>query len=152
MFISSRKASACAEAVATLNALPGLAPGARAVAVPADSASMAGIAALVAEVRRQTDHVDILLANAGASWGAPFDKHGDAAVAKVLDLNVRAVFNTVRELAPLLRARASAESPSRVVITASVAGLGVGTLGAQGTYGYAASKAAAISLGRNLAR
>jgi NAD(P)-dependent dehydrogenase (short-subunit alcohol dehydrogenase family) len=43
------------------------------------------------------------------------------------------------------------DDPSRVVITASVAGLGVGTLGKQGTYGYSASKAAVIHLGRNLA-
>jgi len=64
---------------------------------------------------------------------------------------VRAVFNTVREFAPLLQKAASVEDPSRVIITASVAGLGVGTLGRQATFGYAASKAAAISLGRNLA-
>lgn len=38
-----------------------------------------------------------------------------------------------------------------MIITASTAGLGVGTLGPQATYGYSASKAAAIHLGRNLA-
>jgi NAD(P)-dependent dehydrogenase (short-subunit alcohol dehydrogenase family) len=105
----------------------------------------------VAQVARHTDRVDILLANAGASWGESFDTHPDSAVAKVLDLNVRAVFNTVREFAPLLQKAASARDPARVLITASVAGLGVGTLGKQATFGYAASKAAAISLGRNLA-
>ena len=68
-----------------------------------------------------------------------------------MDLNVRGVFNAVREFAPLLQRRASKADPSRVVITASVAGLGVGTLGKQGTYGYSASKAAVLHLGRNLA-
>jgi NAD(P)-dependent dehydrogenase (short-subunit alcohol dehydrogenase family) len=53
--------------------------------------------------------------------------------------------------APLLQARASQRDPSRVIITASVAGLAVGSLGNNATFGYSASKAAAIHLGRNLA-
>ncbi|KAF7559839.1 hypothetical protein G7046_g4306 [Stylonectria norvegica] len=151
VFISSRKASACNTAVAALNALPNLAPGARAIAVPADSAHEAGVAHLLAEVKKHTDRVDILFANAGATWGEAFDTHPDAAFAKVMDLNVKAVFNTIRLFTPLLQASASLRDPSRVLITASVAGLGIGTLGAQGTYGYSASKAAVIHLGRNLA-
>lgn len=120
--------------------------------MPADSATIEGVQALLDGVRRDgTAHVDILFANAGATWGEAFDTHPDAAIAKVLDLNVRAVFNTIRLFAPLLQRRASLEDPSRVLITASVAGLGVGTLGKQATFGYAASKAAAIHLGRNLA-
>ncbi|KAK3359876.1 hypothetical protein B0T25DRAFT_564842 [Lasiosphaeria hispida] len=151
VFISSRKASACESACAVLNALPNLAPGARAVSVPADAATLAGVKHLVSTVASHTPHVDILLANAGATWGAPFDSHPDEAFAKVMDLNVRGVFNLAREFAPLLQKRASVDDPSRIVITASVAGLGLGTLGAQGTYGYSASKAAVIHLGRNLA-
>ncbi|GJN72199.1 oxidoreductase, short-chain dehydrogenase/reductase family [Purpureocillium lilacinum] len=154
VFISSRKASACDEAVAALNALPNLAPGARAVAVPADSSTQAGVADLLAQVRRHTDKVDILFANAGATWGEAFDAHPDKAFAKVMDLNVKAVFNTIRDFTPLLEkaaAQSPAGEPSRVIITASVAGLGIGTIGKQGTYGYSASKAAVIHLGRNLA-
>lgn len=64
---------------------------------------------------------------------------------------MRAVFNTVKAFAPMLEKRASAADPSRVLITASVAGLGIGTIGKNGTYGYSASKAAVIHLGRNLA-
>ncbi|PHH90305.1 hypothetical protein CDD83_4043 [Cordyceps sp. RAO-2017] len=152
VFISSRKAAACEAACAALNALPNLAPGARAVPVPADSSTQQGVRQLVDEVRRRTDRVDVLLANAGATWGAALDRHPDEAFAKVMDLNVRAVFNTVRDFAPLLEAGGRAgDGPSRVIITGSVAGLGLGTLGAQGTFGYAASKAAVIHLGRNLA-
>jgi len=87
----------------------------------------------------------------GRLGGAPFDSHPDEAFAKVMDLNVRGVFNIVRECAPLLGKRGTIADPSRVLITASVAGLGVGSLGENGTYGYSASKAAAIHLGRNLA-
>lgn len=102
-------------------------------------------------MKKHTDHVDILLANAGATWGEAFDTHPDSAFAKVMDLNVRAVFNTIRLFAPLLQARARVEDPSRVLITSSVAGLGVGTLGKQATFGYSASKAGVLHLGRNLA-
>jgi NAD(P)-dependent dehydrogenase (short-subunit alcohol dehydrogenase family) len=119
--------------------------------VPADIATVAGVEHLVAEVSKHTPHVDILLANAGATWGEAFDTHPDSAFGKVMDLNVRAVFNTVRLFAPLLQKRAGVADPSRVIITASVAGLGLGTLGEHGTYGYSASKAAAVHLGRNLA-
>lgn len=106
---------------------------------------------ILAEVSKHTDSVDILLANAGATWGESFDSHPDSAFAKVMDLNVKAVFNTIRIFTPLLEKGASIEDPARVIITASVAGRGVGTLGKQGTYGYSASKAAVIHLGRNLA-
>lgn len=102
-------------------------------------------------MKKHTSKVDILLANAGATWGAPFDEHPDDAFSKVMDLNVKAVFTTVRLFAPLLQAAGTAEDPSRVVVTGSVAGLGVGTIGANGTYGYSASKAAVIHLARNLA-
>lgn len=151
VFISSRKAKACEEAVAALKAQPNLAPGAQIISVPADSATLAGVKHLVAEVSKHTDHVDILFANAGATWGAPFDKHPDEAFAKVMDLNVRGVFNAIREFAPMLQKNGTVRDPARVIITSSVAGLGLGSLGDHGTYGYSASKAAVLHLGRNLA-
>ncbi|KAK5631166.1 hypothetical protein RRF57_006881 [Xylaria bambusicola] len=151
VFITSRKAKACEAAVAQLNKLPNLQPGARAISTPADSATLAGIESLVAQVSQHTDHVDILFANAGATWGEQFDTHPESAFAKVMDLNVKSVFVTVQKFAPLLQKRATLDDPSRVIITASTAGLGVGTLGRQATFGYSASKAAAVHLGRNLA-
>ncbi|KAH8815848.1 hypothetical protein F5884DRAFT_196023 [Xylogone sp. PMI_703] len=151
VYITSRKAAACEAAVKALNALPNLAPGAHAISVPADSSKFSEVERLVKEVSQTTDHVDILFANAGATWGESFDTHPDSAFAKVMDLNVKSVFNTVRLFAPLLQKNATIEDPSRVIITASVAGLGVGTLGKNATFGYSASKAAVLHLGRNLA-
>ncbi|CAK7274969.1 hypothetical protein SEPCBS119000_006445 [Sporothrix epigloea] len=152
VYINSRKASVCDEAAAALNKLPGLANGAKAISVPADITSAAGLRQLVEFVTKDSpDGIDILLANAGATWGAPLEEHSDAVIAKVLDLNVRAVFNTVRELAPALSRRGTLDDPSRILVTASVAGLGVGAVGNQGTFGYSASKAAVIHLARNLA-
>lgn len=151
VYISSRKADACDEAVAALNALPNKRPGAQAIAVPADGSKIAELDRLVAEVSKTTDHVDILFANAGATWGAPFDEYPENAFSKVMDLNVKGVFYTVQKFAPLLQKKATLEDPSRVIITASVAGIGIGTVGPHGTYAYSASKAAAISLAKTLA-
>ncbi|KAL1994168.1 hypothetical protein VTN49DRAFT_2837 [Thermomyces lanuginosus] len=151
VYISSRKAKACDEAVEALNALPNKRPGAKAIAVPADNSKMSELDRLVAEVSKTTDHVDILLANAGATWGESFDKYPESAFSKVMDLNVKSVFYLIQKFTPLLQAKASHEDPSRVIITASVAGMGIGTIGANGTYAYSASKAAAISIARTLA-
>lgn len=132
--------------------------------MPADSAKVADVEALVKEVMETTDHVDILFANAGATWGEKFDTHPDGAFAKVMDLNVKSVFNTIRlyvlffhadgwavstsittdaagnRFAALLQKNATMEDPSRVIVTASIAGLGVGSLGENATFGYSASK------------
>lgn len=93
MFITSRKAKACDEACKALNALPAVRKsGGEALAVPADLARSGEIEKLVLDVSRHTDHIDILFANAGATWGAPFDTHPEEAFAKVMDLNVKSVF------------------------------------------------------------
>lgn len=97
VYITSRKAKACDEAVAALNALPNKRPGARAYSVPADSSKISEIERLVAEVSKTTDHVDILFANAGATWGEKFDTHPEHAFQKVMDLNVKSVFYTVQK-------------------------------------------------------
>ncbi|GAB7349736.1 hypothetical protein MBLNU459_g0471t1 [Dothideomycetes sp. NU459] len=149
VFISSRKAKACQEAIDALNKLPGIQG--KAISVPADLSKVSEVERLAAEVGKQTDHVDILFANAGATWGAPFDKHPAEAFAKVMDLNVNSVFYCIQKFAPLLEKKGSIANPSRVIVTASVAGIGVGSMGDNATPGYSASKAAALHLTRNLA-
>ena len=42
--------------------------------------------------------------------------------------------------APLLQKNATIEDPSRLIVTASIAGIGVGSLGDHATFGYSASK------------
>jgi NAD(P)-dependent dehydrogenase (short-subunit alcohol dehydrogenase family) len=152
VFITSRKAKACEEAVAALNALPNKAPDAKAFSVPADSSKITEIERLVREVEKYTDHVDILFANAGATWGSKFDETDEKnGWDRVMDLNVKGVFFTIQKFAPLLQKNSSVANPSRVIITGSVAGIGVGSLGETGAYSYAASKAAVLHLTRNLA-
>ena len=96
VYITSRKASACEEACKMLNERPKKFADARAISVPADSAKFSEIERLVSQVKETTDHLDILFANAGATWGEKFDTHPDSAFAKVMDLNVKSVFNTIR--------------------------------------------------------
>ncbi|GES59366.1 oxidoreductase, short-chain dehydrogenase/reductase family [Aspergillus terreus] len=151
VYITSRKAEACEEAVAALNALPNKRPGAKAISVPADNARMEDLDRLVEEVKKTTDHVDILFANAGATWGEKFDTYPEKMFSKVMDLNVKSVFYLVQKFAPLLTAKATVEDPSRVLVTGSVAGIVLGSLGNNAVFSYSASKAAVIHLTKNLA-
>jgi len=134
-----------------LNNLKQKAIGARAIPIPADLANVSEIERLVTELSAHTDHVDILFANAGASWGAPFEKQPEDAFSKVLNLNVKSIFYTVQKLQGMLRKRASVGNPSTVIINSSAAGVAVGTLGENGTHGYSVSKAAAVHLAKILA-
>lgn len=151
VYIVSRSAEACEKAVNHLNKLPDKRPGARAIAVPADTSDIAEIDRLVEEVKKDTDHIDILFANAGAGWSAPFETHPLNGFKKVMDLNVQSVFFTIQKFGPLLSKRASLDDPSRIIITGSVTGIGIGTLGQYATYGYSISKAAVMHLAKQLA-
>ncbi|KAK0354165.1 hypothetical protein LTR91_004570 [Friedmanniomyces endolithicus] len=148
VFITSRKAKACEEACEALNALGCQG---KAFSVPADLVKAGEVERLVGEVEKYTDKVDILFANAGATWGAAFDEHPESAFEKVMKLNVQSVFVCCQKFAPLLRKAGTLEDPSRIIITASIAGIGIGSVGEHATFGYNASKAAALHLAKGLA-
>ena len=69
----------------------------KAVSIPADLSKSSDIDKLVEGVQKHTDHVDFLIANAGATWGAPFDEHPEEAFAKVMHLNVQSVFVSIQK-------------------------------------------------------
>ncbi|USW55491.1 Putative short-chain dehydrogenase/reductase SDR, NAD(P)-binding domain superfamily [Septoria linicola] len=155
VFISARKAGGeqgIDQAVEKLNKLSsdkGLKG--RAVGIPANVAQEEDIKRLVTEVKKHEPELHILVANAGATWGGPFEPTPDWSSQKILDLNVRGVFNLARLFAPMLAAAGRSDDPSRIVIVSSVAGTNVAHVGDNGTIMYSASKAAAHHLGRNLA-
>ncbi|KAL2825844.1 hypothetical protein BDW59DRAFT_179817 [Aspergillus cavernicola] len=149
VFITARKEPGVNQAVAQLNALPGI--NGRAIGIAGNVAQTEDIQALVDQVKQIERKLDILVANAGATWGGPFETSPDWASQKVVDLNVRGVFNLVRLFTPLLQTAGSPSSPSRVVIISSVAGSSVPHVGDHGTIMYSVSKAAATHLARNLA-
>lgn len=66
------------------------------MAIPADVSKVEEIERLVKEIQKSHSKLDILVTNAGAAWGGPFDDTPDSSTAKVLDLNVRSVFNLIR--------------------------------------------------------
>src|SRR5487761_883795 len=143
VYISSRKVDAC-EALAS--ELSRIGP---CTALAADLSNEAECRRLAEEVARREDHLDVLVNNAGATWGAPIDEYDEAAFERVFALNVKGVFHLTKHLRPLLEAGATRQSPSRVINIGSIDGLRVP---AMETYAYSASKAAVHHLTRHLAR
>jgi NAD(P)-dependent dehydrogenase (short-subunit alcohol dehydrogenase family) len=66
--------------------------------------------------------LDVLVNNAGATWGAPLDEYPDAAFQKVMNLNVTRIFTLTQACLPLLRANATKDIPSRVINIGSING------------------------------
>ena len=87
VLLTSRKANDLQEAAAELKAA-----GIEADWIAADCADEADIDRLAQEAVQRLGHVDILINNAGASWGSPAEDHPTAAWDKVMNLNVRGYF------------------------------------------------------------
>jgi NAD(P)-dependent dehydrogenase (short-subunit alcohol dehydrogenase family) len=143
VYVSSRKAEACDEVAAELSEIG------TCISLPADLATEPGCRALADALAERLGGLEILVNNAGNTWGAPFEEFDDAAWDRVLSLNVKGVFHTTRFLAPLLRAAASEDDPARVINIGSIDGIHVPVLE---TYSYSASKAAVHQLTRHLAK
>lgn len=143
VIVASRKADACAETAADLSRF-GTCTG-----IAADLSTEDGARALADAVAADHDHVDVLINNAGATWGAPLAEHDTASWGRVLDLNVSGVFHTTKFFLPLLRAAGTADEPARVINVGSIDGIHVPILE---TYSYSASKAAVHQLTRHLAK
>lgn len=78
------------QAVEKLNAIPGIKG--KAVGIAANCADKDEIVKLAKWTEERYGKLDILVANAGASWGSTFEDAPDESSKKILDLNVRGVF------------------------------------------------------------
>jgi NAD(P)-dependent dehydrogenase (short-subunit alcohol dehydrogenase family) len=143
VFISSRKADVGAALAVELS------KSGSCTSLPADLSSEAECRRLAGELGKRESHLDVLVNNAGATWGAPMADYDEKAFERVMALNVKAIFHLTKFLRPLLEAAGSAENPSRVINIGSIDGLHVPTLE---TYAYSASKAAVHQLTRHLAK
>ncbi len=143
VIVVSRKQDAVDEAVADLSRF-GVCSG-----YAADLSSETGAQDLANRVTADHAHLDVLVNNAGATWGAPLGEHDTASWDRVLNLNVQGVFHTTKFFLDLLGVRASAEEPSRVINIGSIDGIHVPALE---SYSYGASKAAVHQLTRHLAQ
>lgn len=146
VLIASRKGDACAAVAEELNALdaPGSAEG-----FAGDLASKEGIEALVSDINARTDRLDILMNNAGVAWGAPLGQFPYEAWDKVMSVNVAGIFELTQRLLPVLMKSGTADDPARVVNVGSV--MGEVPMG-DGSYSYAASKAAVLHLTKIMAK
>lgn len=143
VYISARKKEACDQAAAELSKVGTCIP------IPADLGDETEARRVAAEIGRHESALHILVNNAGANWGAPFEEYPDSAWDKVLAINVKGVFHLTRALVPLLGKGARRGDPARVINIGSIDGIQVPLLE---TYAYSASKAAVHHMTRVLAR
>ena len=144
VYISSRKADACNALAAELSS-----NGGTCIAIPADLSTEDECRRLADEIAKRENKLDVLVNNAGATWGAPMADTDEAAFERVLALNVKGVFHMTKFLRPLLEAAGTPDAPARVINIGSIDGIHVPIME---TYAYSTSKAAVHQLTRHLAR
>lgn len=144
VYISSRKADACDATAARLAETYG----GECISIPADLSQLESIEALATELSTRESQLDVLVNNAGASWGASIDDFPESGWDKVMDTNVKGVFFLTQKMLPLLEAGATLEDPSRVINIGSVDGI---RTPAFDTVSYGPSKAAVHALTSQLA-
>lgn len=142
VYITSRRAETSELAASEMSALGSC------VGLVADLTVPEAAVELARQLKGRETALNILVNNAGKTWGAPLRSFPDKAWAGLMAVNVQAPFTLVRELLPLLEAAGTANDPARVINIGSLAGHAVERLQA---FSYAASKAAIHHLTRELA-
>ena len=120
------------------------AAGGRAMANGASVTDFAGVERMVAEAVARFGSVDVLINNAGATASAPIWEMDPDVFERVSASHAKGTFNTIRCVAPHMRAR----KWGRIVNLVSRAGL----VGIPGTAAYAAGKGAVFALTNVAAR
>jgi gluconate 5-dehydrogenase len=143
LVISSRKQHELDEAITHLKQR-----GINAIAIAADLGQEQAPQALAAASLKHLGHVDILINNAGATWGAPAEDHPLEAWDIVMNLNIRSIF----QLSQIIGKQSMIPRHyGRIVNIASIAGLGGNGASSMQTIAYNTSKAAVINFTRTLA-
>lgn len=142
VYVASRKADACDKTAQELSAFG------TCIGIPADLSTEAGCIGLAEELKQREGKLNILVNNAGVTWGAPFDQYPGEAWDKIQNLNVKSAFMMTQKCAPLLQEAGTAADPSRVINITSVAGQ---TYSSMAAYAYGPSKAALNHLTKILA-
>ena len=146
VLITSRKGDLCETVSKEINELnmEGSAEG-----FSGDVGSEDGINAVITEVKARTDVLNILMNNAGRTWGAPLGAFPYPAWEKIMSVNVTGMFHLTQGLIDMLSSSGTADDPSRVVNVGSV--MGEIPMG-DGAYSYAMSKSAVHQMTRILAK
>ena len=109
-----------------------------------DLTDYAAVEAAMAKVTEAFGRIDILVNNAGISAREPLYQYDPAAFKNIMDLNVTAVFNGCRAVAPIMKAQGG----GAIINTSSM----VSIYGQPSGVGYPTSKFAVNGLTRSLAR
>jgi NAD(P)-dependent dehydrogenase (short-subunit alcohol dehydrogenase family) len=141
--LSARKQAELDEAVAHLQAR-----GVDASAIAVDLSDDAQVQPFVDEAIRRLGHIDILINNAGASWGAPAEEYPVEAWDKVMNLNIRSIFLVTQAVG---RLSMIPRKYGRIINISSIAGLAGNPPNTMKTIAYNTSKGAVVNFTRTLA-
>jgi NAD(P)-dependent dehydrogenase (short-subunit alcohol dehydrogenase family) len=121
VFTCSRKQSSLDELMADLKVKRGL----DVTAVQGDLSKMEDIERVTKLVSEHFGgELDVLINNAGATWGAPIDEFPESGWDKVFDLNVKSVFFLTQKCLPMLRKTGKRpDKLSRVINIGSISGI-----------------------------
>jgi NAD(P)-dependent dehydrogenase (short-subunit alcohol dehydrogenase family) len=143
ILLSSRKQADLDEAVAHLKQR-----GIESGAIAADLSKDGAVGLVADEALKQLGHVDILINNAGATWGAPAEDHPVEAWDKVMNLNIRSIFLLSQAIG---KRSMIPRKYGRIVNIASIAGLAGNGPNSIQTIAYNTSKGALVNFTRTLA-
>jgi len=141
--ITARKAEQLQEAAEQLKGL-----GADVLSLPSDLSSTETPQKIVDEVIAAYGHIDVLVNNAGATWGAPAEEHPLEAWNKVIGLNLTGAFLLAQAAA---KTSMIGRKSGKIINIASVAGLQGNDLRMMGTVAYNTSKGGLVNMTRALA-
>ena len=143
LVLSARKAEELQQAQAHLQKL-----GIEADWVAADASRDEDVTRLADAAIEKLGQVDILINNAGASWGAPAEDYPVEAWDKVFNLNIRGLFLLTQQIG---KRSMIPRQYGRIINIASIAGLRGNPPGAMQTIAYNTSKGALVNFTRTLA-
>lgn len=139
--LCARKEERCHEAAEELRQL-----GVRAIAVACDVKSPSSIQEMVDTTLTQFGRIDVLINNAGISWGAPVEEMRLEDWNKVIETNLTGTFLCAQAVGKVMLQ----QGRGKIINIASVAGLG-GAPAELPAIGYHASKGGVISFTKDLA-
>jgi NAD(P)-dependent dehydrogenase (short-subunit alcohol dehydrogenase family) len=142
LVLCARHADRCEQAAEELRAL-----GVRALGLRCDVRDPVEVQAVVDRTRTELGRIDVLVNNAGTTWGAPAEDYPLEGWQKVIDVNLTGVF-----LCSQAAGRVMIEQQAgKIVNIASVAAFGGAPPELMNAVGYHASKGGVVSFTRDLA-
>jgi NAD(P)-dependent dehydrogenase (short-subunit alcohol dehydrogenase family) len=141
LVLCARKKERCEQAAAELQAL-----GAKTLALACDVKNPSSVQELVDTTISQFGRIDILINNAGTSWGAPIEEMRIEHWNKVMETNLTGTFLCCQAVGKFM----TAQKQGSIINIASVAGLR-GSPPEFQAIGYHASKGGVIAFTRDLA-